>query len=273
MIRNLIRTAAALPLGAFALTALPVDIAAASAPTDVEISISHACFENFGGDFVWVVDIDNDTLAAAKITVIADAVKWSEMTVTAGGGGQMTAGASEGLSSSVTVLVDGQEYDSASVELVDCHADGAVSASISLACPGKDAEPGEDIAVVYSIDVDGTAVEFAWRGPDGTEDTLVVSDKVANFASKTFEGDVVDVWVRRTDTDQVLATLQTTVDCTPEPASDDSAETDDTTTDQASEANLPETGGSATLAWWALGTTVIGAAALAFAQRRPAAGK
>ena len=266
MIRNLIRAAAALPLGAFALAALPHDIASATAPLSVDIEVSNGCYQAFGGDFAWMVDVDNDSAEAVKVTLVADGVKWSEMTIPSGGGGQLTAGGSEGLPSSLQVLVDGQQADSGTIDLVDCHADGATSAAINLVCPGPESGEGEDIAVIYSMTVDGTAVEFAFGLPDGAESTKTVSDTSESFGAKVFQGDVIDVWVERTDTNEVLASLQTTVDCT-----DDEQVQDTPMSDQASEGTLPATGGGSTLAWMALGTTLAGAAAIRLAQRRPVA--
>jgi len=136
MIRNLVRAAAALPLGAFALAALPLDIAAAAVPSSVDITITHSCNGN-DWDFMWLLHAENDSPSSIVLKFIDEAGESHSATVQAGNQHEMVLYGDEGLPASVQVLVDNVVTETDSVALVDCHPDGEPTASIDLVFVAK----------------------------------------------------------------------------------------------------------------------------------------
>ena len=105
--------------------------------------------------------------------------------------------------------------------------------------------------------------------PDGSGANATEHSTEEHFTYKVDNGQVIDAWVKLTNGGQVMATLQTTVDCSPEqPQQPVEEDTPEQTTGVAS--GFPHTGGSAVLAWMAAAVTALGYGALRLSRREVA---
>lgn len=264
MIRNLIRTAAALPLGAFALTALPFGSAHAAQNDQATWTINGACS---GSEYVWLVQVDSLSASPILASFTSDDGQHLSATVAPGLHHGLALYGLEGAPSTVHFSIDSVEVDSATTSLVDCIAGEAPHASITVVCPA----PGsfEDIFVDYTLSSPDATAQLSWLTPDGSNGSTTLHNEVEHVTYKVAEGQAIDAWVKMTNGGQTIATLSTTVDCDQTTVVEEPpAETPGETTEV--QAEMPHTGGSAALAWFAAAVTALGAGALRLSRREVA---
>lgn len=260
MIRNLIRAAAALPLGAFALTVLPFGAAHAAQNDQAEWTITGECS---GSDFIWLVKIDNTGAAPIWASFTSDDGQHRAANVDPSAHYELVLYGIEGMGNTVHLSFDSVEVDSESVAMVDCITGEDPHAAITLVCP----EPGsdQDIFVDYLVGVQGGSAQFKLLTPDSTEQVVTKNSADEHLTYKVEEGQAIDVWVKLNTNGQTLATLNTTVDCT---ADQPVVDTPEQTTGVAGD--FPHTGVGSDLAWIAAGLTAVGAGAVRASRRKVA---
>ena len=265
MIRNLTRAAAALPLGAFALSVLPATFADAAVNYEADWGISASC----EGGYSWLLSFENQGANSVNIKFATDEGDFEISGVPANSVHQMVVQGAEGLPSTVRLFINDTEVDSESTPLVDCIVDGDPFSEIEIVCPAPGSD--EDIYVDYTLGVEGTATKFGWKTPDGSEDSDTISNSVVHVTHKVEQGQIIDVWVWDEGDNSVLATMIDTVDCLPDEVIDEVIEEDTPSGgSEGSSGQLPETGNGTLLAALAAGLTALGAGALRLSRRQAA---
>ena len=265
MIRNLIRAAAALPLGAFALATLPFGAADAAQKAQADWTISGSCS---GSEYIWKVKIDSLSASPILAGFTSDDGQQLSATVAAGLHHELVLYGFEGAPSTVHFSIDGVEVDSEATALVDCIAGEDPSATITVVCPAQGSN--EDIYADYFLSSPAGNAELKWVTPDGSSDQTTLHSETKHVTYKVEEGQAIDAWVKMNHGGQTIATLTTTVDCDqPAPPAEPPAETPGETVEV--QADMPHTGGSADLAWMAAGLTAAGAVAMRLSRREVAA--
>lgn len=269
MIRKLTRAAAALPLGAFALTALPFGSAHAAQNISVDFGMAASCTDGYH----WLLTVTNEGSESFEVKFAVDGGASTTFTLGAGQNQQPKVPAEEGFPSTVRLFINDVEYDSESTSgVVDCINDGDVYAKISIVCPDQGSD--EDIYVDYEFGAPGTGAKIDYYTPDGGISDVIISDEVVHRTHKVSQGDIVDVWAWDvTDNDKVLASMIDTVDCPVDEVIEEDTPSGGGQGGQGSSGQLPETGNGATVAWFAAALTVLGAGAMRVSRRQAIAGE
>lgn len=264
MIRNLIRAAAALPLGAFALTALPFGTAYAAQNDKADWTISGYCS---GSEYLWLVKIDSVSAEPIVADFTSEDGQHLSATVAPGLHHELVLYGVEGAASTVHFRIDDVEVDSETTSLVDCIAGENPSASIKIVCPAVGSD--EDIYADYTLSSPDATAELKWVTPDGSSDQTALHAEVKHVTYKVEQGQAIDVWVKMTHGGNTLATLNTTVDCDlPEVSEEGPADTPEQTTEV--QADMPHTGIGSDLARIAAALTAAGAGAMRMSRRKVA---